>query len=51
MFVPQYEFLSLEDIIEFAFGYNEVQEYFPVQREMRKMARQYICNLVYTIVG
>jgi hypothetical protein len=51
MFVPQYEFLALEDVMEFAAGYAGVNDYFPVAREMRKLPRQYICNMIYSIVG
>jgi hypothetical protein len=51
IFVPQYEFLALEDVIEFASNYEGVSDYFPVGREMRKMPRQYICNMIYSIVG
>jgi hypothetical protein len=51
IFVPQYEHLSLDDVIEFASDFDLVKDYFPVGREMRKMPRQYICNMVYTILG
>jgi hypothetical protein len=51
LFVPQYEHLALDDIVEFASGYEGIADYFPVAREMRKFPRHYICNLIYSIVG
>lgn len=49
--VPQYEALSLDNILECGLAYQEVADALPVVREVRKMPRSYLCNLIYTLVG
>ena len=49
--VPQYDSLSLDNILDCGLAYPEVAEALPVLREVRKMPRQYLCNLIYTLVG
>ena len=49
--VPQYEGMSLDDIMDFGLGYKDVVDSLPVLREIRKMPRAYICNVIYTRVG
>ena len=50
--VPLFEGLSTNDILNFASNYPEVQQALPEeQRETDKLLRQYIINVVYTLVG
>ena len=50
--VPQYEGLKIEAFFEFADKYNECKRAFPVdQHERDKLPRQYVINVIYTIVG
>ena len=35
----------------FASAYPQISRYFPVDREMEKLPRQYIANVIYTIAG
>jgi len=50
IFVPQYESLKLDLILDFAKSYPKVVRCFPPDRETRKMARAYICNVINSIV-
>ena len=49
--VPQYEGLSLEDILDFGLSFRVVVDALPIIRETKKMPRQYIANVIYTLVG
>ena len=49
--VPQFEGLSIKDMQAFADKYPGVNKYFPIEKEVEKLPRQYIANVIYTIVG
>ena len=50
--VPQYEGLSTNNILEWAANYPEVSEALPTEpREIDKLLRQYVINVIYTLVG
>jgi hypothetical protein len=50
--VPLYEGLSTNDILKYAENNKEVQRALPSEpREIDKLLRQYVINVVYTIVG
>ena len=49
--VPQFEGLSIKDMQAFATAYPQLARYFPIEKEMEKLPRQYIANVIYTIVG
>ena len=50
--VPQYEHLTIQDLHNFAKGYPEAMRALPeVEKETLKMPRQYLCNVIYTVVG
>ena len=50
--IPQFEGLSIESFLEFSKGYTKVRDALPeVQKELVKMPRQYIANIIHTIVG
>ena len=49
--VPIFEGLAIEDMQAFASAYPQVARYFPIDKEMKKLPRSYIANLIYTVVG
>ena len=50
--VPQYEGLSTADILDYSKDYPTVAEALPSEpREVDKLHRQYVINVVYTLVG
>lgn len=49
--VPYYENLSLDDIFHFLNGHEEVMRHLPDGKELRKTPRQWIVNVIATIVG
>ena len=51
IFVPHYENLELRQIIDFALQHPEVMEFFPLTKELTKMSRKYICDVIYSVVG
>ena len=51
LFAPLYKGLSIETFLEEAKKYPGVMEYLPDQRDMHRLPRQYIVNVVHTVVG
>ena len=51
LFCPQYEGLSLECVLKQAASYKEVWQFFPDQRDIAKLPRQWVINVLNTIVG
>ncbi len=51
LFAPQYEALSIDCIIEKAAEYKGIDLYFPDARDQHKLPRQWILNVIYTLVG
>jgi len=50
--VPQYEGLKIETFFEFAKQYPGVMDAFPsAEVELEKIPRQYVINVIYTLVG
>ena len=41
----------MDHILDFGMAYREVVDALPIAREIRKMARQYVCNVIYTLIG
>ena len=41
----------MDTILDFGLAYNAVVNALPVTREIRKMPRAYICNVIHTLVG
>jgi hypothetical protein len=48
IYVPQYESLKLDLILEYALTHQSVVDCLPVIREIRKMPRSYVCNVIFT---
>ena len=49
--VPQYENLSIERIIQTARKDSQISLYLPEDRDMHKVPRQWLINVVYTVIG
>lgn len=50
--IPQFAGLSIKDLLAYAEGYEEVMRALPITKnELDKLPRQYIANIIYTIVG
>ena len=43
--------MTMDRILDFGLAYTEVVDSLPVMREIRKMPRAYVCNVIYTRVG
>ena len=41
----------MELILDYGLGHRAVVDALPVVREIKKMPRDYICNVIYTLVG
>ena len=51
VYVPQYESLTLKKIMEFVQDGNmNVMDYFPDKQEIDKVAREWICNVIATLL-
>ena len=49
--IPQYEGLKVETMLDFAQLHPQVLEHLPVAKEIKKLSRAYLGNVIYTIVG
>ena len=50
--IPHFEGLKMETMLEYAALYPQVMKALPaVQREREKLPRQYLANVIYTIIG
>ena len=50
--MPFYESLSLEKIKEFCQRQpNNIDHYFPDRQELHKISREWICNVIATVLG
>ncbi len=50
--IPQFEGLAIHDLMDFARQYDDVLAALPmVETELKKLPRQYIANIIYTLVG
>ena len=49
--IPHYEGLRLEDLLEFAMKHSRVMQALPIEKEIKKLSRSYVANVIYTIIG
>ena len=50
--VPYFEGLTIETMLNYASGYPKVMKCLPaLDREINKLPRAYIQNVIYTIIG
>ena len=50
--VPMYDGLAIKDIMSFVeINHKEVLDYLPIPQELHKVSKEWICNIVATILG
>ena len=49
--IPQFEGLTIQDIFAFAQNDREVERALPPSKEITKLSRAYLANVIYTIMG
>ena len=50
--VPQYEGLSIQDMLDWSAGYKDVARALPIDKiDIMKLHRDYISTIIYTLVG
>ena len=49
--IPQFEGLTIQDIFNFAQNDRDVERALPPSKEIQKLSRAYLANVVYTIMG
>ena len=49
LYVPQYETLKLEEIYKFMDTKPSCKHYFPIEKEMRKLPKQWIVNVLFSV--
>ena len=48
---PNYDGLTIDDFLTEAAKYNEMEPYLPEERDWHRLPRNFIINLMYTILG
>ena len=51
IFVPQYESLSMERVLDKAREWPEVWQYMPDDRDIHRLPKGWCCSLIFTVVG
>ena len=49
--VPHYESLTVDEIVTQGKRYKELDAYWPDERDMQRIGRSWLCNLIYTVAG
>ena len=49
--VPAYEGLTVEAILDIGQQHAEVRRHLPDERDIRRLPRQWIINVVYSLIG
>ena len=49
--IPHFQGLAVKDMLLYARNYNEVMNSLPIDKEIHKLTRQYVANVIYTIKG
>ena len=49
--VPQFEGLAIKDIFDFACNSADVENALPPPKEISKLSRSYLSNVIYTVMG
>ena len=50
LYVPLYEGLNVEDIINYAHGQDNIWKFLPDPIEIRKTPKQWLVNMIYSLV-
>ena len=51
MFAPVYKSLSIENFLEAARQHQAVMDYLPDKRDLHRLPRQFIINVLHTVLG
>ena len=51
VYVPYYESLTMEIISAEALKYPEIEPYWPHERDLPRINRGWMCNMINTVVG
>ena len=49
--IPNYTGLKIERMVDFARNYPAAMQALPIEAEIKQLHRQYLANVIYTIVG
>jgi hypothetical protein len=49
--IPQYDTLTIKQLFAFLCQHRRVCQYFPIEKEMGKISKQWIVNIIYSVVG
>ena len=49
--IPQYDGLTIEELLNIRNQYPDIDNYMPEERDFARLPRQWIANVMYTIVG
>ena len=51
IFVPQYDNLIIKDIVNFAKDCQEMNIYWPHDRDIPRIGRSWLCTMIHTVIG
>jgi hypothetical protein len=51
LYVPQYDTLKITKIMEEASRVSEVMAHLPILKELEKVPKQWLCNVIYSVMG
>ena len=49
--IPQFAGLTVDNMLDYIKAHPQVSLYLPIEKEIKKLSRQYIGNIIYTVVG
>ena len=49
--IPQYETLTVLKLYDFINQYPDAFPYYPVEQEVKKLPKQWIANVAYSVIG
>ena len=51
LYIPQYEGLEIESIMKFLADFEEIYKFLPIDKEIKRLPKQFIVNIAYSIIG
>ena len=51
LYIPQYEGLEIESIMKFLADFEEIYKFLPVDKEIKRLPKQFIVNVAYSTLG
>ena len=49
--IPQYEGLTVDDILKYSLENEAVRQHLPDERDRHKLPRQFVINVIYSLLG